>query len=465
MPLPNVVTEFRDGGLGLASGESPGVHGKIGTAEKGTANEIVWLADYGAAVNAFGVGPLVDALEDSFACGASLIGACKVTSDQQGSVSAVTQTGTGLGDVTLSIAAAAGDGNENPTTSEHQQAKIITGGATGVASYRLSRDGGLTWGAEATTSAAEATGNGVNLNFDDTAGVFVAGDVYAWTTTAANASDAEILTGAGVFADDDTIRFLHLLGEQDAAFAASLSTTLAQFSADERPIFAVLEAVKQTAGQTIDQWIAALSDDWEYFSDSYISPVAGDLLLANNKGEQVTRSGAACYAGKLASADIQESVGALDFVIKQALALRPVGLTKAHIEVLDAARFVTFRRWPGYGIACTNARTMASPTSDLRYVETVRVVNECRRDVRTAGLPFLHKGMDESGLGALQGAAQARLNRRIPGQITAATVTIPEGQDFLGTGQVQVLVRITPIAIGREITFTVSLYNPALAAA
>ena len=94
MPLPNVKTEFQDGGLGLASGESPGVHGKIGTTEKGTDNEIVWLADYGAAVNAFGFGPLVDALEDSFACGAALIGACKVTSDQAGAVSAVTQTGT-----------------------------------------------------------------------------------------------------------------------------------------------------------------------------------------------------------------------------------------------------------------------------------------------------------------------------------------------------------------------------------
>jgi len=70
---------------------------------------------------------------------------------------------------------ATSSGTYTGTSSVTYIVEIVSGGTTGVATYRVSEDGGQTWSATGTTSDDEDLGNGVHVDFDND---WVAGDRF-----------------------------------------------------------------------------------------------------------------------------------------------------------------------------------------------------------------------------------------------------------------------------------------------
>ncbi len=170
--LHDVFEYIVDGTSGLAPGDVSGMALIAGVCSAGTVGKIYYLGKSSDLTGLLGVGPLVDALRDVFACAGqdAVVLACPVTGQAGGYITDVIHTGEGP-DATVS---------GYPALNADVICKIATAGALGVATYELSLDNGATY-AEAVATAANgqipcgATGATLVLAEGDQ----VADDTYA----------------------------------------------------------------------------------------------------------------------------------------------------------------------------------------------------------------------------------------------------------------------------------------------
>ena len=160
------------GTSGLAPGGVEGACIVTGVCSVGVVGRGYLLGKSSDLEGLLGVGPLVDRLRDVFATAgqAPLVIAVPVAGVAAGYITPVEHVGTGP------LAAVSGVAGDNADA----VVKIVVGGALGVATYKLSVDGGTTWGVTGPTPAngqiaVDATGATIIL----AAGVHVADDTYA----------------------------------------------------------------------------------------------------------------------------------------------------------------------------------------------------------------------------------------------------------------------------------------------
>ncbi|MDY6904085.1 MAG: DUF2586 domain-containing protein [Thermodesulfobacteriota bacterium] len=169
------VLEFLiDGTSGLAPGGVEGAAIVAGVCSTGTVGQGYLLGKSSDLEGLLGVGPLVDRLRDVFAAGGQspVVIAVPVTGQAAGYFTPVVQSGTGP----------AGAASGSPASNADAVVEILTGGALETATYRVSEDGGTTWGDETTTPAngQVAIGStGVTITLE--AGTHVSGDTYSTT--------------------------------------------------------------------------------------------------------------------------------------------------------------------------------------------------------------------------------------------------------------------------------------------
>lgn len=135
----NDVFEFLiDGTSGLAPGGVEGACIVTGVCSLGEVGKGYLLGKSSNLVGLLGVGPLVDRLRDVFAAGGQspVVIAVPVAGLSGGYVSPINHAGTGP-EATISGV---------PTANATVQVVIVAGGAPGVATYKLSEDGGATFG-------------------------------------------------------------------------------------------------------------------------------------------------------------------------------------------------------------------------------------------------------------------------------------------------------------------------------
>jgi flagellar hook-associated protein 1 FlgK len=77
---------------------------------------------------------------------------------------------------------------------------IVAGGALGVATYRISTDGGVTWGTTQTTAATITLGDGVTMSL--TAGTFDAGDQF---TVKVHSPAKDLVLNTSIYSDPSQI--------------------------------------------------------------------------------------------------------------------------------------------------------------------------------------------------------------------------------------------------------------------
>ena len=467
MGLPDVSVQITDGGLGLLAPTGVGIHAKVGVSSAGTVDEIVTLTDPGKIKETFGTGPLADALADSFAGGAATIYAVRASGDVAGTVGAVTATKTGTGNLT-----AAG----SPLDAYEVIVEIVDPGQRNVATFKYSLDGGDTYSPKITVPAAGTytiPDTGVTLTFTEDgvtpANSFKAGDKYTFSTTAPAASVNSINAAITALLNSAlAYEFIHVVGVSDASVWAALDTRAVEAEGAFRYIQFLAEARGLNAGETVDQWVTALTTAAASFSSTRVSVCAGRLEITDPlTGRIMDRNGAGLYAGRVCALGVQQSpgrvaAGGLPSVVR----LNPVGINDGHIKSLDDARFITFRQYVGQaGFYVTNGRMMAPATSDFRYVEARRVMDKACALVRTAALRFEHAEATNEGLNALQAQLSHPLEIMAgAGEIVQGQVVIPAGQDVIGTSTLRVRVRIVPVGILRWIELDLGFTNPFVSA-
>jgi hypothetical protein len=181
-----VTLTVADGALGIVPLSTANVHAKMGICSQGQANVLYSFSDIATLKRTLGYGPLVDAAALALTVGGGPVYCIPLSPSTYGTASGVTKSGSGTGVVTVGV--------KNPV---QVLVKIVGAGATGVATFVYSLDGGLTYSATPVVTAATvvlAGAPGITLAFTGTGSAFVAGDV--WTITTAGAA-ALVGTGSG----------------------------------------------------------------------------------------------------------------------------------------------------------------------------------------------------------------------------------------------------------------------------
>jgi hypothetical protein len=465
--LPDVTVTVKDGGLGLLAASSSGLQAKVGVSSVGTVNEIVSIADPGKIAELVGTGPLADALYDSFAAGARTIYAVRAAGDVAGTVGEVTATKTGTGNIAVT---------GTPLDTYELSVEIVDSGAKNVATFQYSLDGGDTYSSKITVPTALTYGipsTGLTLTFTEAEvtpeNSFKAGDKYTCNTVAPQASVSSINAAIDALLNSNYLyEFIHVAGPSDNSVWAALATKAGTAENQYRYIHFLAEARGPSAAETVDQWVTALLAQKSSFSSSRVSICVGRFEVSDmGTGRIVDRNGAGIYAGRVSSIAVQISPGkVMDGPLPSVVSLNPAGINEGHIQTLDEAGFITFRQYVGLsGFYITNGRIAAETTSDFKYVELRRPMDEACTLVRAAALRFEHAEIDptntEKSFSALEAQLTAPLDTMVgAGEIAQGRVSIPRDQDVLATSKIRIKVRMVPMAIMRWIELEIGYENP-----
>ncbi len=198
--MGDVFEYIVDGTSGLVLDEITGKVLIVGCCSGGTVGKAHIVTQYTDLAETLGSGPLVDRLRDMIAQGGQnpRYYAVPIEGLSGGYITPVEQTGDGPEAEVSGYYAANAD----------VRVEILTGGALETATYRLSLDGGDTWGDETVTPAngqitAGETGTTLVLDQEDP---MAAGDVYSWMVRAAIEPITHIGTGPEISASGDPLR-------------------------------------------------------------------------------------------------------------------------------------------------------------------------------------------------------------------------------------------------------------------
>lgn len=220
--MENDVFEFLvDGTSGLAPGGVEGACIVTGVCSLGVVGQGYLLGKSSNLEALLGVGPLVDRLRDVFATGGQgpLVIAVPVAGVSGGYITPIEHVGAGPEAVVSGAAVANADA----------VVSIVVGGALGVATYKLSQDGGATWGVTGATPAngqiaIGATGATITL-----AGVQIANDTYSVLVRAPIGPIAKVgagpditVAGAIVAAADVLLQIMSAGGRNVGTYQISL---------------------------------------------------------------------------------------------------------------------------------------------------------------------------------------------------------------------------------------------------
>lgn len=183
MAAPSVNLTIRDGGLGIVLPGAGNIHAKLGASPLGLINSIIPVTNPTDGQAALGKGgPLMEAAALALAVGGQAsqrpggIYCVPVNPSTYGTASAVTHAGPGTGTMAVAV-----------KPSAQILVKVVTGGAVATATVVFSIDGGKTYTATPTLTAATIlvpNASFVTLGFTGAVGgAFVTGDIWTVATT------------------------------------------------------------------------------------------------------------------------------------------------------------------------------------------------------------------------------------------------------------------------------------------
>jgi hypothetical protein len=474
MPLPGVNVALQDFALGLVE---PADHNQaiVGTAASGTNNQVVAISDLGTLKSTFGSGPLVEAAAHALVVAGGPVYCVKVAGSTAGSNTAVTRTGTGP-DPGVTVSG-------TPLDDYEVKVKIVAGGAVGTATFQISFDGGDNY-SEVYVSAASvstwATETGLTLAF--TAGTYIAGDIYSFTSTGPKFTSADLDTALdNLHASAYDFEFVQIAGQvsgaNDAAkvtahvaLAAAITTKLTAWQTAYRYAFAVLQ-VPTVADAALN--VSGVTT----FADARQMWVAGDVeMISAVTSRKIRRNAALAVAARLAKVDLQRSPAVPEDGTLPGI--ESLYRDERITEALDALRITTLRTFDSAfaGFYVSNGRMMAPAGSDYSFVQARRVMDRAAKVARQALIPYVNKDfvvnkttgrIDEKEALTIE----ARVGRILqgdlvaPGRASAAEVQVNRTDNILSTQTLNVRVRVIPKSYARFINLDIGFENPALAAA
>ncbi|PYG86736.1 uncharacterized protein DUF2586 [Ruminiclostridium sufflavum DSM 19573] len=472
--LRDVNTTITDGILGLATDKGDGIHLKIGVSPIESDTPIVITGNMTALKikGILGFSPLADKVMDSVENGSSRIYCLPVKASTAGTRGTVEKTGTGSGTLTA---------NGNPYNAFNVIIKITGQGRRNTALFVYSIDGGYSYSDEMTvplTGEYEIPLTGLTVTFAEGAEPnvetsFLLGDEFKFNTTAPTMTNADVLAAIDKLKHfNDYYEIVHIVGEsQKALWSAVSEQQIILASQYHKPLFFVLEGYAPDADETAAEYAQRLEADKKDIKNTDIQVVAARSLYIGMDGitREINNAGIVC--GLYSKTAVHQSIGktrdtaGMGIGKTKMLELRPSGIEE-FIELLDSAKYLTFREYDGLdSFFVTNARVMSPEGSDYRYAEDVRVKNKIIREVRKEALQLLQDDIDlEDVQNELETRAkfmQTPLDDMVRiKEISSAEISVPEGQDILSTEKMSVIIRYVSRGYIREISVDLGRTKP-----
>lgn len=425
MPTGNVTTTHIDGGLGLSAFNPDRIHAKVGVAESGDALRIYLILNFAQAKNIFGKGSLVDSLRQHFEEFNTVTGelpqpvlCVRPLNDIPGIADPAVKTGTGLAVLPTLTG--------TPVGSATVILRITKSGAHGVAEYRRSVDGGISFEPPMVTPASGspiALAFGMSSAFTDDvttpANTFISGDEYKVVIHAPTASEAARLDAVEALKREYRLRWIHVIGGVKRPFAVACESILVEMETlHHLPTFIVLEeqsfeeamplgTLEDAANFSL--YYQGLADEW----DSFVSPT-GRVAVVGAQGRYIP-GGIAAAGGISAVINSVDPIGewrnAATFLCAR-LSASPVNESPAYVKNHKSLTFSEIRHWNlGYrdymdvlhdlghvvlkqyddyeGIYIARGKLKSSVDSDFQEIPERRRADKMHRIVYQESLPFI----------------------------------------------------------------------------
>ena len=453
--LQDVTTIISDGLLGLSGVKGDGIHVKIGVSPVESITPIIITGNMTAATikDKLGLSPLADKVMDSIENGSNRIYCIPIEASTDGSKSTVEKTGTGTGSLTVS---------GKPYNAFEVIVKITGQGRRNTALFVYSIDGGYSYSEELTvplTGAFEVPFTGLTVTFVEGAEPnvetsFVVGDLHKFKTTAPAMTNSDVIGAIDKLKNfNELYEYVHIVGESQKALWSAVSAQQTALEADyHKPLFFILEAYVPEANEAIEDYVLHLEADKKDIKNMNLQVVAARSLYVGMDGitREINNAGIVC--GLYSKSSIHHSIGktrdtaGMGISKAKMVELRPAGI-KDFIEMLDEAKYLTFREYDGLNdFFVTNARVMSPDGSDYRYAEDIRVKNKIIVEVRKEALQFLQDDVDpnniQNELEARASFMMAPLDEMVRlSEISSATISVPEGQDIIKNEKMSVVIR------------------------
>lgn len=450
----DVTAAVSDGLLGFETEKGTGIFVAVGASSGPTGKTITITGNMGTGRvrELLGLSPLADSVMDSLENGANCIYCIPVAATTAGTIGEIKKTVTGTGTCTVS---------GKPNNSYQVIVEFTGKGGFNSALFTYSLNGGHQISDEITLPLAgtfELPGTGLTLTFTQSTETpedsFKPGDCYMFVTTPPQMTNEDVLKAIGQLKEfNESYEFVHVIGESAPAMWAAVSQAQEELEVQKhKPLLFILEAGNLEKDESVEDYVSRLSEEKRTFKNKNIAVVAARALYVRMDGTTAEINAAGIICGLLAKTNVHQSIGrtseaaGMGISKEKMLELRPAGI-KEYLELLDSAKYITFREYDGLDrFYVTNARVMSPDGSDYRYIEDVRVVNKIVREVRKAGLPYLQEDIDAEDV-------QGELDRRAKymeapldemarnNEITSAVITVPDGQDIIQSERMEVVIR------------------------
>lgn len=457
-----------DGLLGITeSGE--GRHIKIGAspAEAGKVIEVTASRSLNYIREKLGYSPLADAVMDSIENGAESILCIPVRATTPGTLSEVIEhKAEGSGTLTVT---------GSPYHAFQIQLRITGKGVLNTAVFQVSINGGYSWSEELSVplnGAYEIPDTGMKVTFNLGEGeAFEEGDLFSFTTSAPAMTNEDVIHAVHSIAELKTeAEMVHIVGGCSADTWAAVSILQKELAEKRhKPFLFILEAQEKAEDGGTGAYVDALEAARKQIKNYNIQVVASRALYTGMDGVTRNINFAPVILGSYARVAVNRSIGetaVISYPEDKVLRLLPADLTEDDIDRLDAAGYLTIRRYDGLaGYYVTNARVMGPEGTDYRYAEDVRTLNKIIRETRKKALLELQGDIDlENPLADVTVRAkqiQTPLDTMVTArEISAAEVTIPADQDFLTMETLRLVIRFIPRGKIRAIEINLGMKNP-----
>ncbi len=466
--LRDISYTVTDGQLGLANTTGTGIHVKIGASPMISDEPVLIRGTMSAEriKERLGLCPLADAAMDSVENGAPRIYCVPVHAGREGTISEVRK----VPESAAGTVAVEG----TPTNAFNIIVKITGKGGLNTAAFRYSINGGNSWSEDITVPTGgryEAEEAGIAFVFGSEE-EFSVNDVFTCETTAPAMTNGDVMEAVQKLKDiSAAYEYVHIVGPSTAELWAAISMDQEELlNRYHKPVFFVLEAYEKEKGESVAEYVSQLEKDRRGIANYDMQVVAARGMYTGMDGvaRQISLANVVC--GLYARASVQESIGrtaAYSIPDKKMSALLPEGLGEDDTEALDAAGYLTFRRYDGLaGYYVTNAKMLCPEDSDFRYAEDIRVKNKIIRLTRQAALKRLQEDVDTENADADLAAKAKFITADVEKQmvdkkeVASLSVTVPPGQDILRTETLEMQIRYVPVGKIREIRIDLGMQNP-----
>jgi len=397
--IPDSYTEYLSGKV-IVPPSLPNVEGKMGSAGGGEIGKVYVIGDKQTAKTIFKSGELLQALEESFNAGASLIYAQRIGPATPAEI--VLNNSTGTPSMKLSS-------REPGTYYNGIEVDVVDAGSSiTLTILNTHTDEEINFIGDNVNDLVE----GINLNQS-----LVTAEVLGSALPAAlsptfltggtdgeNLTNGDYIDGLEVFESHPEINWLHAVGADTLPLWIAITTHCdymisenlsERFALLDPPRFSPVDSVKPTITE-IQSYVDTVTTMTDTFSNRNAVVIAGEGKFIDSDGNEYTNTLTATLSGILASIPFQKSL--IGENLSTVIGLFPE-FSPAQTTQFIQAKINFGRLEPGVGLIVGHSLTLTPMGDTYNRIEKLRSIYYAGKQVRLTAFPHVGKPNDSAGEG------------------------------------------------------------------